>query len=138
MRTLLAFGLDALMVAAYTLASRRSRDEEMTLWGLWISGWPFWTALLVAWLLMLQWKNVLSAYRAVGVWLVTCVLGLLLRSLFTDGSVPWALVVSTTAVLGYLLLGWRLLVFLVRSRRVAALTDIGRSSPRRSPRGASR
>lgn len=113
-RTLLALGLDLVMVTAYALAFSRSRAEEMTPpASLWTNAWPFLVGLAVGWLVLRQWRNVFSAYRSVGVWLLTCVVGLLLRYLLTDATVPpWALVVSTTAVLGYLLLGWRLIVFL--------------------------
>ncbi|WP_051215259.1 DUF3054 domain-containing protein [Granulicoccus phenolivorans] len=135
MRTLLALGLDLVMVTAYALAFSRSRAEEMTPASLWTNAWPFLVGLAVGWLVLRQWRNVFSAYRSVGVWLLTCVVGLLLRYLLTDATVPWALVVSTTAVLGYLLLGWRLIVFLFGTLRV---TGTDRWSLRRSPRGASR
>lgn len=103
----LALLLDLAFVLLFATVGRTSHAEGVTLAGVLGVAWPFVVALLVGWAL---------AHRRAGwpvrmpgsttVWLVTVVLGLVLR-VATGGGFAWSFGVVTLLVLGLFLVGWR-------------------------------
>ncbi|BDI22505.1 DUF3054 family protein [Herbiconiux sp. L3-i23] len=100
---LVAWAVDAALVAAFVLLGRRSHGEDLA--GFATTFLPFFAALQVGWLL----RSGLAATSVASgliVWLTTTILGLLLR-LATGDSAELPFVIVTVLVLGVLLLGWR-------------------------------
>ena len=69
---------------------------------------PFLIALAVGWLALRIWQRPLALVPAVGLWVVTVALGLVLRRFVFDRGTAASFVIVATLVLGALLLGWRL------------------------------
>lgn len=104
-----ALGLDVVLVVLFAAAGRASHDSAV-LTGLWQTSWPFLGALVMGWLATRGWRAPHAPVRTgLGVWAVTLAVGMLLRAASGQGvSLPFVLVAA--AVLGLLLVGWRLLV----------------------------
>lgn len=114
-----AAALDVALVLVFVLIGRASHAEGITLPGVLETAWPFLAGLLVGWALSRAWREpcgVLSPGLAIAACAVG--VGLALRGTMGDG-VPLGFAVVTTIVLSGFLLGWRVVVALLRrfSRR---------------------
>jgi hypothetical protein len=111
-----AVAADALVVLVFAVVGRASHDEPVTVVGVLHVAWPF---LLAAGIGLgsaaLTHDDPRSLKVGVRVWLVTVVLGMVLRHL-TGGGTAAAFVVVATVVLGPLFLGWRLVARVRRWR----------------------
>lgn len=111
----LAAGLDAAMLLLFVVIGRASHGEG--LWGVLHTWWPFLTGLVVAWLVLMARRTPLRiVWTGVGVWLITVVVGMLLRMASGQG-VQLSFVIVTFIVLGVLLLGWRAIALVVQRLR---------------------
>ncbi|NNG19137.1 DUF3054 domain-containing protein [Naumannella sp. ID2617S] len=90
---------------------RVSHSQPVHPAGLANTAWPFLVGLLVGWLLSRSWRNTLTLYAAVGVWVCTVGLGLMIRRVTMTGQQPSFTMVASS-VLAVFLLGWRLVAFL--------------------------
>ena len=118
MRFLPALLVDAVLVLVFAAIGRASHQEDPA--GFLLTAWPFLVALLLghaaALLLPARPRRPWSLPWGAVVWVVTVVVGMLLRLLSGDtAEVPFVIV--ATLVLGVFLLGWRGLAALVRRRR---------------------
>lgn len=111
MRSLRAAGLavvaDVAFVLLFATIGRISHTEGVTVGGVLGVAWPFVVALLVGWAVARQrtgWPVRMPGSSTV--WLVTVILGLLLR-VATGGGFAWSFGVVTLLVLGLFLIGWR-------------------------------
>jgi len=115
----LAAGVDAALVLLFVLIGRASHGEG--LWGVLLTWWPFLAGLAVGWLVSRAWRHPLRlVWTGVIVWLVTVVVGMLLRVASGQG-VQLSFVIVTVIVLGVFLLGWRAIALLVHRRRSARI-----------------
>jgi len=115
----LVIAVDAVLVVAFCVIGRRSHAEGILgdLPGLGSTLWPFLVAVLVAHVVVRLAKLPADRWTAGGVvWAVTVVLGLVLRAISGQGTAPSFMIV-TTLVLALFLIGWRLIVALVRRMR---------------------
>jgi hypothetical protein len=98
---LAAFAMDAVMVVLFAVVGRASHDEALTLVGVTEVAWPFLLALTLGWGVAARstgrWPVGIAG--SVIVWLVTVVLGLVLR-VATGGGFAWSFGVVTLIVLG--------------------------------------
>ena len=102
-----ALGLDVAFLLLFAAIGRMSHAEGVTLAGVLEVAWPFVVALLVGWAVARQrtgWPVRMPGSSTV--WLVTVVLGLLLR-VATGGGFAWSFGVVTLLTLGLFLVGWR-------------------------------
>lgn len=109
-----AFLVDACLVIVFATVGRASHSEVLTLTGVLGVAWPFVAALAVGWGVVRArggWPVRLDG--AVTVWLVTVVLGLVVRVL-TGGGFAWSFGLVTLIVLGIFLVGWRCAVHIGR------------------------
>ena len=114
-----AFALDAALVIVFAAIGRASHNEDLTLAGVAQTAWPFLIGLILGWLLTRAWQQPLGVRRAgLGVWAMTVIAGMLLRGV-ADQGVSVAFVVVASVVLLSFLVGWRVIVSLVRRRRSA-------------------
>lgn len=101
------FDVDCVILFAF-LGQRAHDGDETLVEALARIVVPFLIALAVAWLAVRVWQRPFSVGAGIGVWAITVGLGMVLRRfVFSDGTAtPFILV--ATAVLGALLVGWRL------------------------------
>lgn len=111
--------IDLVLVAAFCVIGRRSHEEGVLgdLPGLAHTLWPFLAAAVVAHVVVRIAKLPADRWAAGGVvWAVTVVLGLVLRAISGQGTALPFIIVATL-VLALFLIGWRLIVALVRRMR---------------------
>jgi hypothetical protein len=113
----LAFLLDVVAVVAFVAIGRRSHEEDSGLGNLVEITAPFLIALAVGWAILRMWRSPLWSNRAIGMWLITVALGMLLRRTVFDRGTAVSFVIVTTIVLGVFLLGWRGVAEQIRARR---------------------
>jgi hypothetical protein len=110
----LAFAADAAFVLLFATLGRVSHEEGVTAAGVAGVAWPFLAALAVGWTVAARvrtWPVGMAGSSTV--WLVTALLGLVLR-VVTGGGFAWSFGLVTVAVLGFFLIGWRCAVEVVR------------------------
>jgi len=105
---------DAAVVVVFATIGRASHDEGLRLAGVWHTAWPFLvgTALALAWTASAK-DDLRTIKVGIRVWLLTLLVGTVLRRLTDAGTAP-SFVVVAALVLGVLFLGWRVVV---RARR---------------------
>ena len=112
-----SFALDVVLVVLFAAIGRASHDED-ALAGLWHTAWPFLAGLVVGWAVTLAWRAPAAPIRTgLGLWAVTVGGGIALRAVTGQGVAP-AFVIVASIVLFLFLVGWRLIVPLVRRRRM--------------------
>lgn len=117
-RTALAAGLDALVVAVFTLIGRRTHDEPLDPAGWWDTAWPFLAGLAIGWAVVAASSQTWPTRRWHGltVWIATVFGGMALRDMVGQGTaLPFVIV--ATVFLGVTLVGWRLVLWAVDRRR---------------------
>ncbi|MBD8536488.1 DUF3054 domain-containing protein [Plantibacter sp. CFBP 13570] len=110
-------GIDLLAVVVFVLIGRASHGEGIL--GLLVTLWPFAVGLLVGHVLALvlgQRETRSVRWAGVVVWVSTVVVGMVLRAVSGQG-VQLSFVIVTVLVLAALLLGWRLVAWLIARRR---------------------
>jgi hypothetical protein len=110
-------GIDLLAVIVFVLIGRASHGEGVL--GILVTLWPFAVGLLVGHLLALvlgQRETRAVRWAGVIVWVSTVVVGMVLRAVSGQG-VQLSFVIVTVIVLAVLLLGWRLVAWLLARRR---------------------
>ena len=124
---LLSIVLDAVLVILFTVIGRLSHGENLGIGGVATTAWPFLVGTLLAWLVTAAWRRPLALARTgIPVWLITVVVGMVLRFLSSQG-VAVSFVIVATIVLGVFLLGWRAVVLPV-ARRSARQTVSARET----------
>ncbi|ROR83179.1 Protein of unknown function [Plantibacter flavus] len=110
-------GIDLLAVIVFVVIGRASHGEGIL--GLLVTLWPFAVGLLVGHVLALvlgQRETRSVRWAGVVVWVSTVVVGMVLRAVSGQG-VELSFVIVTVLVLAALLLGWRLVAWLIARRR---------------------
>lgn len=119
-RAAAALAADAVLVVAFAAIGRASHESGAPGdggLGLLTTAWPFLAALVLGWLLGLAWRAPLAPLRTgVPVWVVTVVVGMLLRAISGQGTALPFVVVATLTLLATLV-GWRLVAAAVRRSR---------------------
>ena len=117
-RTALAAGLDALVVAVFTLIGRRTHDEPLDPAGWWDTAWPFLAGLAIGWAVVAASSQTWPTrwWHGLTVWIATVFGGMALRDMVGQGTaLPFVIV--ATIFLGVTLVGWRLVLWAVDRRR---------------------
>lgn len=117
-RTALAAGLDALVVAVFTLIGRRTHDEPLDPAGWWDTAWPFLAGLAIGWAVVAASSQTWPTrwWHGLTVWIATVFGGMALRDMVGQGTaLPFVIV--ATIFLGVTLVGWRLVLWVVDRRR---------------------
>jgi Protein of unknown function (DUF3054) len=104
----IAFVVDALVVLVFAAVGRRSHAESAAVTGVLVTAWPFFTGLTLGWagFAAAHRRPPLTPRDAVGLWVPTVAIGMLLRQLTGKGT-ALSFVVVATLFLGAGLLGWR-------------------------------
>jgi hypothetical protein len=107
--------LDVVAVLLFAAVGRRTHAEGVSMAGTVGTAWPFLVGTVTGWGVARAWRRPLSAATGLVVWIGAVALGMLLRRLIGDGTAG-PFVVVATVVLAALLLGWRAVAHVVRSR----------------------
>lgn len=107
-RVVLAAAVDIVAVVVFVAAGRRSHDEggDVVAGTLAVAA-PFLIALGLGWLAARAWRQPFALSTGAVVWVVTIVVGMLLRRTVFDRGTAMSFVVVATVVTGVLLVGWR-------------------------------
>ncbi len=107
-RVALAAAVDIIAVIAFVAAGRRNHElDGNVVTGTLAVAAPFLIALGLGWLAARAWRQPLALSTGAVVWVVTVVVGMLLRRTVFDRGTAMSFVVVATVVTGVLLLGWR-------------------------------
>ena len=98
----------------FVAVGRRNHDESTGVSGIVEVALPFLIALVCSWVVSRAWRKPDATKNGVVIWLVTVVLGLLLRNLIFDRGTATPFVIVATVVLGVLLVGRRLIMRVIR------------------------
>lgn len=115
----LALAIDAVLIVVFAAIGRGSHAREATLAGLFETAWPFLAGLAIVWLVALVWRHPFAVLRSgVPVWIGTVALGMGFRLLSGQGTaLPFVIVATLTLLL--FLVGWRLIVAIIKKVRAA-------------------
>ena len=107
-RVALAAALDAAAIVLFVAIGRRNHDEDPGLGGTFETAAPFLIALVLGWTVAGAWRKPFSLVTGVVVWVVTIVVGMVLRNVVFDRGTAASFVIVATLFTGALLIGWRL------------------------------
>ncbi|MFM7124138.1 MAG: DUF3054 domain-containing protein [Actinomycetes bacterium] len=110
--------VDVVAVVVFVAIGRRNHDESTALSGVLFVAAPFLIALGVSWLALRTWREPFNRASWIATWIITVVIGLLLRRLVFDRGIATAFIIVATITLGVLLGLGRLL-----SRQLSAKTS---------------
>ena len=96
----IALLLDIFSVLLFVAIGRRNHKESAGISGVVKVALPFLIALVCSWVVSRAWQKPDATKNGVVIWLVTVVLGLLLRNLIFDRGTATPFVIVATVVLG--------------------------------------
>ena len=113
---ILALAGDIVCVVVFCALGRRSHAEGLTLTGIAETAWPFLSGTALGWVISRGWRAPTAVVpTGVIVWVATVVAGMLLRKASSQG-VAVSFIIVASVVTAVLLLGWRGVAALIRSR----------------------
>ncbi|MEA9986753.1 MULTISPECIES: DUF3054 domain-containing protein [Subtercola] len=108
---------DVVLVLVFVLIGRSSHSEGFSLAGTLTTWWPFLIGLAVGWAVSRAWRRPFGIrLPGLSIWLLTVLVGMLLRTVSSQG-VEVSFVIVATIVIGVFLLGWRAIAAAVAARR---------------------
>lgn len=110
----IALSLDIFSVLLFVAVGRRNHNESAGISGVIEVALPFLIALVCSWVVSRAWKKPDATKNGVVIWLITVVLGLLLRNLIFDRGTATPFIIVATVVLGGLLVGRRLIMRVIQ------------------------
>lgn len=110
--------VDVVAVVVFVAIGRRNHDEGTALSGIIGVAAPFLIALGISWIGLRTWREPFNRASLVATWVITVVIGLLLRRIVFDRGIATAFIIVATITLGVLLSLGRLL-----SRKLSAKTS---------------
>lgn len=114
-----ALAVDIVLVTAFAAVGRASHESAPFGIGLLQTAWPFLVGLAAGWLVTMAWRHPLSVLpTGVGVWVLTVAGGMLLRAIAGQGTALPFVIVATLTLLA-LLVGWRLIAWIVSRVRAS-------------------
>lgn len=110
--------VDVVAVVLFVAIGRRNHNEGTALSGVLSVAAPFLIALGISWIGLRTWREPFNRASMVATWVITVVIGLLLRRLVFDRGIATSFIIVATITLGVLLSLGRLL-----SRKLSAKTS---------------
>ena len=95
--------VDVVAVVVCVAIGRRNHDEGTALSGIIGVAAPFLIALGISWVGLRTWREPFNRASLVATWVITVVIGLLLRRLIFDRGIAIAFIIVATITLGVLL-----------------------------------
>lgn len=113
------FIADIALVVVFVFIGTRNHNTDQDAAGLASTVAPFLIGLLVGWIVARAWKSPTTVATGITVWILTIVVGMLLRHFAWDRGTAGAFVVVATVFNAFTLVGWRVIHENVVSRRAA-------------------
>ena len=110
--------VDVVAVVVFVAIGRRNHNEGTALSGVLSVAAPFLIALGISWIGLRTWREPFNRASMVATWVITVVIGLLLRRLVFNRGIATSFIIVATITLGVLLSLGRLL-----SRKLSAKTS---------------
>ena len=104
-----AFGLtfDALCVLAFVVLGTRNHDTDTGVSGVLYVAAPFWIAMVLGWFVSHARRNPYAISVGTQTWIVTLVIGMMLRNLVFDRGTATSFMLVAAIFLAITMLGWR-------------------------------
>lgn len=103
----LGFTFDALCVLAFVVVGTRNHDTDTGVSGVLYVAAPFWIAMVLGWFVSHARRNPFAISVGTQTWIVTLVIGMMLRNLVFDRGTATSFMVVTAIFLAVTMLGWR-------------------------------
>ncbi len=110
----LALTLDIFSVLLFVAVGQRNHNESAGISGVIEVALPFLIALVCSWVVSRAWQKPNATKNGVVIWLITVVLGLLLRNLIFERGTATPFIIVATLVLGVLIAARRLIMRVIR------------------------
>ncbi len=118
-KSIYAFVADAAFVFLFIFIGTRNHDTDTDTAGVFSTAAPFLIALIVGWGALRTWKAPHKVANGVGLWLITIVIGMLLRHFAFDKGTAGAFVVVATIFNAFTLVGWRFIAEQLSERKAS-------------------
>ena len=118
-KSIYAFVADAAFIFLFIFIGTRNHDTDTDTAGVFSTAAPFLIALLVGWFALQVWKAPHKVANGVGLWLITIVIGMLLRHFAFDRGTAGAFVVVATIFNAFTLVGWRFIAEQLSERKAS-------------------
>lgn len=104
-----AFGFffDALCVLAFVVIGTRNHDTDTGVSGALYVAAPFWIAMVLGWFVSHAKRNPFAISVGTQTWIVTLVIGMMLRNLVFDRGTATSFMLVAAIFLAITMLGWR-------------------------------
>jgi hypothetical protein len=110
---------DIVLILLFAAVGRDAHQRGDVVSGVLLTAWPFLAGAAAGWLVTRAWRDPFALRKAgLGIWLGSVAGGMLLRAV-TGQTVVVPFVIVATLSLGLLLLGYRLVIAILRRRRRA-------------------
>ena len=118
-KSIYAFVADAAFGFLFIFIGTRNHDTDTDPAGVFSTAAPFLIALIVGWGALRAWKAPHKVANGVGLWLITIVIGMLLRHFAFDKGTAGAFVVVATIFNAFTLVGWRFIAEQLSERKAS-------------------
>jgi len=118
-KSLYALFVDAAFIFLFIFIGTRNHDTDTNAAGVFSTVAPFLIGLIVGWGALRVWKAPRKVTNGVGLWLITIVIGMLLRRFAFDRGTAGAFIVVATIFNAFTLMGWRFIAEQLSERKVS-------------------
>lgn len=118
----LAAAVDVAAVVAFVIIGRKNHDEGSAFSGIVKVAAPFLIALALGWLAARAWKTPTAVATGIVIWLVTIIVGLVLRKVAFAGGTALPFIIVASLFNLATLVGWRAIAEWRSERRSTAAT----------------
>lgn len=121
-KSLYAFATDTALIVLFIFIGTRNHDTNTDTAGVFSTAAPFLIGLIVSWCALRVWKAPNKVANGVGIWLITIVIGMLLRHFAFDRGIAGAFIVVATIFNAFTLVGWRFIAEQIADRRSSSIS----------------
>jgi len=118
-KSLNAFVADAALIVLFIFIGTRNHDTNTDTAGVFSTAAPFLIGLIVGWCALRVWNAPRKVSNGVGVWLITVIIGMLLRRFAFDDGTAGAFIVVATIFNAFTLVGWRFIAEQLSERKAS-------------------
>ena len=118
-KSLYAFAADTAFIVLFIFIGTRNHDTNTDTAGVFSTAAPFLIGLVVSWGALRVWNAPRKVSNGVGVWLITVIIGMLLRRFAFDDGAAGAFIVVATIFNAFTLVGWRFIAEQLSERKVS-------------------
>lgn len=121
-KSLYAFAADTALIVLFIFIGTRNHDTNTDTAGVFSTAAPFLIGLVVSWCALRVWNAPRKVSIGVGLWLITVIIGMLLRRFAFDDGAAGAFIVVATIFNAFTLVGWRFIAEQIADRRSSSIS----------------